>query len=352
MSVDLAAPVILVKGSDEVLLRDGVTNLVRELVGTGDRSLMVEELTIDSYLSADDADPSPAVVIDGAQTPPFLTERRVVLARHFGTFSTKDAVASLVTYLENPLPSTSLVLVWEKDPRPNRSARTAAVPKSLLDAITGAGGVVLDTSPGTGKAQTAWVDEHLATSSLVFDAGSKRLLGDRIGSEVGRLPGLIATLEGAFGPGTRVSASDIEPYLGEAGDVAPWDLTDAIDEGDVTRSLDLLARMLGGGARHPLQVMAVLTNHYLRMARVDDPDIRNEKAAAEALGIKGSTFPAKKALSGAQRLGSDRLAEFTELLAEADLDLHGTKAWPAELVVEVLVARLAGRNRSARTGRR
>ena len=352
MSVDLGAPVILVKGGDEVLLNDGVTALVRELVGTGDRSLMVEELTIDAYVGSDDGNASIASVVDASQTPPFLTERRVVVARHSGVFSTKESVAPLVAYLENPLPSTSLVLVWEKDPRPNRGTRGAAVPKSLVDAITGAGGIVHDTSPGSGKAQAAWIDEYLAKSALAFDVGSRRMLADRIGSDVGRLPGLIATLEGTFGPGAKVSSADIEPYLGEAGDVAPWDLTDAIDEGDVTRSLDLLSRMLGGGARHPLQVMAVLTNHYLRMLRLDDPDIRGEKAAAEALGIKGSTFPAKKALAGAQRLGSERLAEFATLLAEADLDLHGTKAWPAELVVEVLVARLAGRNRAARTGRR
>jgi DNA polymerase-3 subunit delta len=93
--------------------------------------------------------------------------------------------------------------------------------------------------------------------------------------------------------------------------------------------------------------MATLTNHYLRMLRLDDPDVRGEKAAAEVLGIKGSTFPAKKALTGAERLGSDRLAEVVELLARADLDLHGARAWPPDVVVEVLVARLAGRTRAA-----
>jgi DNA polymerase-3 subunit delta len=98
--------------------------------------------------------------------------------------------------------------------------------------------------------------------------------------------------------------------------------------------------------------MATLTNHYLRMVRLDDPTIRGDKAAAEVLGIKGSTFPAKKALDGARRLGPERLGEFGRLLAEADLDLHGAKAWPPELVIELLVARLAGRSRAATRSRR
>ena len=352
MSVDPGAPVHLVKGSDEVLLGDAVTELVRALVGDGDRSLVVEELTVDAHAGPDDDGYDIAPVVDAAQTPPFLTDRRVVVVRHAGVFSTKDAVAPLVGYLDDPLPSTSLVLVWERDPRPQRQPKLPNVPKSLADAVTAAGGVVVDTSPGTGKKRSAWVDDHLAASSLALDAGARKALAEHIGDDASRLPGLLATLEGAFGPGTRVSRDDIGPYLGDGGDVAPWDLTDAIDAGDVPRALDALGRMLGGGGRHPLQVMATLSNHYLRMMRVDDPTIRGEKAAAEALGLKGSTFPARKALDGARRLGSERLAEFARLLAEADLDLHGATAWPPELVVEVLVARLAGRSRTAARSRR
>ncbi len=351
MTVELGAPVYLVKGGDEVLLGEGVTSLVGELVGDGDRSLMVEELTVDHHAVADDSGYDIGPLVDAAQTPPFLTERRVVVARHAAVFSTKDAVAPLVAYLADPLPSTSLVLVWERDPRPQRQPKLPSVPKSLADAVTAAGGVVVDTSPGTGKAQAAWIDEHLAACSLRFDPAARKLIADHVGSEPSRLPGLLATLEGAFGEGAKVGRDEIEPYLGQAGDVAPWDLTDAIDGGDVARALDVLHRMLGGGGRHPLQVMATLTNHYLRMLRLDDPTIRGDKAAAEILGIKGSTFPAKKALDGARRLGSERLAEFGALLAEADLDLHGAKAWPPELVVEVLVARLAGRSRAARARR-
>jgi DNA polymerase-3 subunit delta len=65
------------------------------------------------------------------------------------------------------------------------------------------------------------------------------------------------------------------------------------------------------------------------------------------LGIKGSTVPARKALDGARRLGSSRLAQAFRLLAQADLDLRGAKAWPDELVMEVLVARLANLSRAA-----
>ena len=77
------------------------------------------------------------------------------------------------------------------------------------------------------------------------------------------------------------------------------------------------------------------------MLRLDGADVRDDKAAAALLGMKGNTFPAKKAMQQSRRLGTDKLTRAIELLADADLSLRGTKDWPPELVVEVLVARLA-----------
>ena len=41
------------------------------------------------------------------------------------------------------------------------------------------------------------------------------------------------------------------------------------------------------------------------------------------LGMKGSTFPARKALQQSRRLGTERVRRAVELLAAADLDLRG-----------------------------
>ena len=87
--------------------------------------------------------------------------------------------------------------------------------------------------------------------------------------------------------------------------------------------------------------MATLHRRYANMLRLDGAGVGSDKQAAEILGIKGSTFPAKKALQQSRRLGTDKLARAIELLATADLQLRGTVDWPPELVMEVLVARLA-----------
>ena len=92
-----------------------------------------------------------------------------------------------------------------------------------------------------------------------------------------------------------------------------------------------------------MAILSALHGHYGRLLRLDGSGIGDEKSAADALGIKG--FPAKKALQASRQLGGKRIARAVRLLGDADLDLRGRSAWPAELVVEVLVARLASLSR-------
>jgi hypothetical protein len=66
--------------------------------------------------------------------------------------------------------------------------------------------------------------------------------------------------------------------------------------------------------------------------------------------MTGSTFPARKALLQARRLGHAGVARAILLLADADLALKGTIEWSPELILEVLVARLAAMSRAGSRG--
>jgi DNA polymerase-3 subunit delta len=322
---EVTIPITLLKGDDEVVLRDSVRLLVEDLVGDEDRSLMVEEVEVGA--PTDDGDPILALV-DAAQTPPLFTDVRVVLGRVTEKRERGELVQPLVDYLQDPLPSSRLVVEW----------RGGKVPKALTEAIAQVGGAIVDASPGRKVAE--WVTEHVADAGLKVDSEARARLVTWLGDEPSRLLGLLDLLRSTYGPGAKITAPDIEPFLGDDGGVPPWELTDAIDRGDRALALELLQRMIGQGDRHPFQVLSTLHSHFTRMLRLDGADVTGEKQAAELLGLKGSTFPAKKALGQVRRLGHERVIRAIDLLAEADLDLRGGKAWPNDLVLEVLVARL------------
>ena len=331
--------IVLLKGNDEVLLSNALKETVDSLVGDGDASLMVEELTETQYRLEDD---SFAIrrLVDSAQTPPFLTDRRVVVGRHMGRFTKAGDVEALVSYLAQPLDSTDLVLVWERGQSPKQD-RLSGAPKSLTEALKTAGAETIETGVPSGKNADAWLDRQLKAAPITLDRQAAQHIAQHLGDEKSRVVNLLATLESVYGPGSTIGVEQVEPFLGDTGGVPPWDLTDAIDSGQIDVALDKLSRMIGTGGRHPLQVMSSLQTHYLRMLRLDGAPVSGEKQAAQLLGMKGSTFPAKKALAQSRRLGSERIVRAVELLAEADRGLRGEVGWPPELVMEVLVARLA-----------
>jgi len=269
-------------------------------------------------------------VVDSAQTPPFLTDRRVVVARGVGRFNADD-VAPLVAYLGDPLPTTELVLV----------AGGGRMPKALTDALKKAGSTTIETAPPSrARERAGWFDDQVRQSGLKLDGAALQLLTEWLGEDAGRLQGILETLLATYGKGSTLRPADVSPFLGDAGGVPPWDLTDAIDGGDTTRALQLLHRMMRAGERHPLQVMSILHGHYAKLLALDGSGANDETSAAAAMGIKPG-FPAKKALTQYRRLGGGGTTRAIGLLAQAELDLRGAKEWPEELVMEVLVARLS-----------
>lgn len=312
----------LLTGEDESILRTKVLDLVHLLVADGERSLMVDEFDGEEY--------EIRVVVDAAQTMPFLTDKRIVLARNIGRFSA-DELTPLIGYLTSPLDSTDLVMV----------AGGGRLAKKLTDAVSAAGGHTVNTNPPSRPAdRQAWVRSQAEERGLRLDGPAAARIAEQLGEDVGRLEGILGVIRSTYGEGQRISVADVEPFLGEAGGVPPWDFTDAIDSGQTAKALTLMGRMIHAGERHPLQVTAILHGHYGKLARLDGVDARSEDDAAAAIGIKPG-FPAKKALANYRRLGGTGIRKAVQLLAKADLDLRGDTDLPPEIVMEVLVARLS-----------
>jgi len=279
-------------------------------------------------------------VVDACLTPPFLIDQRVVVVREAGRLLTAD-VPRLVEVVNDPLPSTVLILV----------GGGGTVPAALVKAITAAGKVI-DVSVNRPGDRKAWLHEHLRHAPVKLEPQAAQLLGQHVGEDLGRVEGLLGALAAAYGPGARISVADLEPYLGEAGNVARYEITDAIDRGDAAAALGVLHRMTDAGGLSAVEVLFSLHRHYANMLALDGATISSGEEAAQLLSVS-SAFVGKKALEQSRRLGSARIGHAIELLADADLDVKGASGLPPELVVEILVARLSRQTRQrASTSRR
>ena len=163
---------------------------------------------------------------DAAQTPPFLTDRRVVVGPR--PAPVQGRASSPRSSPTSPIrcPTTALVLVWE----------AGAVPKALLDAVKKVGGDQVDTSPGSRRPATSGRGSPSGSPSPGSTSTGPPSTCVADDARRGRRPARRAAGDARgrpTAPGAKLGADDVEPFLGEAGGVPPWELTDAIDRGDI-----------------------------------------------------------------------------------------------------------------------
>jgi DNA polymerase-3 subunit delta len=349
--------VYLVKGADPALRDRVADDVVTEVLGDDDRSLALTDITIPGRASpADDADApggaegrdaAVAAVMNAVSSPPFMTTHRVVLVRDAGALSVDDA-APIIRYLDDPLETTVLVLV----------AGGGTLPAALAKKLKQAGAD--ERAPESEKTSDV-LQQTVRAAGLRLAPDAAQTITTHLGDDAGRVAAVVDVLQAAYGDDARLDAADVAPYLGEAGTVPSYQLTNAIEAGDSAAALEVLHRLLTVTSAqqprpmHPLQVIGMLTGYYRRVLRLDDPTLRTSADAVAALGGKVKEYPARKALNMARALGTDGIRHAFDALAQADLDLKGARAIPEDAVMEVLVVRLARLSaRRARTpaGRR
>jgi DNA polymerase-3 subunit delta len=345
--------VYLVKGSDPMLRDHVVDDLVRELLDGEDRTLAVEEFTVPGRVASGDESPAPggaeareevvAGVLNAASSPPFMTARRVIVIHEAGALTAADA-EPIVRFLADPLDTSVLVFV----------AGGGTLPPGLTKQLKAC--KAEERAPDSEKTQDVLADAVRA-ANLKLRPDAAKVVAAHLGQDAGRVAAFVDVLAAAYPEGAQLSEDDVAPYLGDAGAIPPYQLTNAIEEGDSARALQVLHRLLTVSSpqqpkpMHPLQIMGTLTNYYRRILRCDDPALATVDDAVAALGGRISQFPARKLMDQARALGIDGVREAFDHLYQADLDLKGARGIPEDAVMDVLVARLAVRSGAARSGR-
>lgn len=320
--------IYLITGADDRLVSARLIELVDQLIGTADRASMYESHDAGAAV-ADDREMAIRNAVVSAETPSLFGDSRVVVLRGIHE-ATVDQLIPLIEYLRNPSELSHLVVT-----------ASGKLAKSTTEALKKSGATVFATAPpGRRNELVVWFQEQFTQAGLKLDSDAMNNVIDWLGQDQARLPSLIEVLVSAFGTSKKLLSDDIQPFLGEQGSVLPWDLTDAIDRSDASTALAMLRRMIRSGEYHPLQVMSLLHNHYVRLLKLDGPDVRDVQQAMTLIGSK-SDFQGRKYLELFRRVGSDGVAGAIQLLSRADIDLRGGKDLPEELTMEILVARLS-----------
>jgi DNA polymerase-3 subunit delta len=272
-------------------------------------------------------------VLDAARTGSLFAARRAVVVRNADAL--KGEAEDLGSYLQNPSPGVSLVLLAAKPDR------RRVVWKRLLDSAS-----VVKAEPPKGQRLRAYVIDQLRRRKLAIGEQAIEEVLERVGQDLRRLMGELDKLEAfAYDAKGPLSAEDVAAVLGKGLAQPLYRLGDAFA---AQRSEDVFALMeksLEEG-EPPLRILATL-HRVLRQLRGAQA-LRLARVPREQLASRLQVPPFKIAdlMASERRWSEARLRRAFAALGQADVRIK-TGAEP-RTALESAVTEACSRDENAR----
>jgi DNA polymerase-3 subunit delta len=333
-----AGPVYLVTGEESFLI-ERVVGTLREAALAGgiphlnEEKLVAGEVDVDRILSA-------------AKMLPMMAKRRLVVVRAVDKWDARsqdDGAASeeidtsrtspldrLAEYAQAPAPTTCLVLVATKiDGR--RKLMTAARK----------GGWLVACEPLPRAALPAFVLREAKARGHAVDPQIADLLAEIAGPELATVVDALERLSLYVGAGQPFTEDAIAACLVKMRTSTVWELINAVGRRDLGPALAALDDVYDPRDRG-LRLIGLLAWSVRQLIKFDAA-VRDGASPEEAAKRAGAPpFKARDLAAQMRRLSAADLERWLLLLAEADLELKGSKLPPRSVVEDALMQMCRG----------
>jgi DNA polymerase-3 subunit delta len=268
-----------------------------------------------------------STVVSTARTMPMMAKRRLVVAKGIDEVKAPD-LEPLLPYVADPNPSTCLVLVGDKVD--TRYKVFLALRK---------GGYLHEFPALRDRELGSWLAREARARQVTLNQDAAMALAEIAGPALGRLSQALEQLALYVGDGQRVRLEDVEELISETRQRGVFELTKAIGEGNVERSLRLLANMQRN--REPaLRIQYMLVRQLRQIWRAKELADAGAPRAEIAARVGIAPFFLDDVLVPARRMSHATLGRSFDRLYQADRRLKSSRVDP-DLVLSKLVQSLA-----------
>jgi DNA polymerase III subunit delta len=297
-------PVIVITGGERFFI-DRALAALRKAVLSGGVSGFNEDVFEGKGCSA-------ARIVDAARTLPMLATHRLVLVRDADALAAAE-LDRFCDYLDQPSPSSCVVLLADKLDGRTRFAKRASKLGLLVDAAP------LKPGDMRGFLQS---EVRRRGARIAPDAASALL--DALGND---LPGIDDALERLtlyVGPGASIELGDVSACVTRVRVESIWSLVDAVGLRDRRGALRAAASLLAD-REPPLRILAMIARQLRMVARMQTALASGAQPPEAARQAGAPPFKARELASAARRFEPRLLARAFAVLAETDVALKGSK---------------------------
>jgi DNA polymerase III subunit delta len=238
-------PLYLFFGEEEFLIQEALDLIIETVVEPGARDFNFNALYC--------RDTSASDIVNLAQTLPFMSEKRLVIAKEIDAFKTAD-LEELAPYLHDPSPSTCLVLV---------SNQGRYEKKAITSAVEAHGGVIR-FYPLLEREIVGWIETRAKLLGVTIQHDAAQYLWQTVGSDLQKIKNELEKVKIYLDERKSITFDDVKTVVGDFREYSSFDLAAALGQKNREKALLILSRLLQEGEA-PVGLLGSIAWNFRRL---------------------------------------------------------------------------------------
>ena len=264
-------------------------------------------------------------IISTAKRFPMMAERQVVIVKEAQDLS--RTLENLVSYAENPQPTTVLVLCYKYKKLDKRKKIYKAIAKN---------GVIFESKKLYDNQIPDWIRRVLAGKGYTISPKASQMLVEFLGTDLGKINNELEKLQLIVKPEEQISAQTIEENIGISKDYNNFELLNAIAHKNMKKAFSIVQYFAHDPKNHPTVVtVSTLFGFFSKVMKYHA--LPNKSQAPKALGVH--PFFIRDYEVAARNYPMRRVSSIIATIREIDVKSKGVGAnmTQADLLKELLV---------------
>jgi DNA polymerase-3 subunit delta len=261
-------------------------------------------------------------VLNAAKRFPMMSDYQVVMIKEAQDFKWgKDGDDSksadpLLTYLENPLKSTILVVCYKYGKFDKRKKTYKAIEKH---------GSVFESAAIYESKIAAWIEEFVKEKGYRIHARASALMAEYLGNDLSKIANEFEKLMLNVKQGHEISVEDVHNNIGISKEYNVFELQSAIAVRDVVKANQIINYFAANPKSNPIQlVFGALNSYFMKILKYHYVADKSSQSLARELGV--SPFFVKDYELAGRNYNAGKTIDIISFLREYDLKTKGVDA--------------------------
>jgi DNA polymerase-3 subunit delta len=253
-------------------------------------------------------------IVASAKRFPMMAERQVLIVKEAQDLS--RTIEKLTSYVENPQPSTVLVLNYKYKKLDRRKKLYKAVAKN---------GLIYESKPLYENQVADWIRRVLGGKKYQVEPKASQMLVEFLGTDLSKISNELDKLMTILPQGTIITPEHVEENIGISKDFNNFELRKAIGERDILKANRIVNYFEQNPKNNPLvMTISLLNSFFTQLLIYHGLKNKSRDHVAKALGIR--PFFVMDYIAAAKNYPMRKVAQIIAMLRDADVKSKGVGA--------------------------